>query len=767
MKKLQLNLICLLMFLCFNMKTFGIPVMNFEDSGTVTKYEAEDAQLTGVSIAKFLAGYSGTGYMDGGTFDADGDKITFTVNVATTAKYPVIVRFQNTCGKCDKTQNISINGGPQMAVVFSGTGGWQDLNLGNIQLNAGNNTIAISKSWGWMHIDYLAVGENDVTPPSVPLNLKITNTTQTSFSLSWDPSTDNMKVSGYEVYFGNTLKTTTNLTSASFSGLTCNTSYTDIKVKAVDDSGNKSDASSAIQQTTSSCVLYHLNVTNGKGSGTYNSGVKVTITANEPPSGQTFDQWTGSSAIEHSNLSATTIIIPEGNADITANYKNMDASTLLDPNATAETVNLWNFMKSIYGQKMLTGCWTETQFGGHANVVKCTGEMPAIWGQDMNSWYKNRTDPNWITTWKTNIQGFQTAHKRGQILQLNWHWQMPSSKVNGIYTRDAWGKDASGTVQMMTNQQWSDIVTPGTALYDAMIEDVDYHVVNYLKKIVDEKGVPIPIIFRPMHEIDGGWFWWTCTSDPTKTAKLYKIIQDRIINFHGCHNLIWVFNPGGTCNGGSSPPFQTSEVNRRKSFYPGDAFCDITGIDLYDYDPVVRGTFINGDKTYRDAWNLMKAISSNKMIALCESEGFPDADRTMTDPTYAPWLYCLPWYSINYTDSKSGSLRDLCAWNQIQLKSAHALSAGDFTITSIRNSLVQEQSGISIYPNPTNDKINVVMKEMATKLELFDLSGRLVLSKKVNSTHEIIDMAAFDPGVYLMTLRLKNGENFSSKIMKQ
>src|SRR5690606_25698433 len=158
--------------------------------------------------------------------------------------------------------------------------------------------------------------------------------------------------------------------------------------------------------------------------------------------------------------------------EITATYKDIDPAKLLDPNATAATVKLWDYLKSIYGQKMLTGCWTESQFGGNDNVEKCTGETPAIWGQDMNSWYRNRTEQNWINTWNTNIQGFKTAHKRGQILQVNWHWQMPSSKVNGAYTRDAWGRNSAGNEQMMTAQQWNDIVTPGTDLYNTMIEDI-------------------------------------------------------------------------------------------------------------------------------------------------------------------------------------------------------------------------------------------------------------------------------------------------------
>lgn len=729
-----------------------------ETQASITKYEAEDAVLSGVTISKSGTDFSGTGYMDGGSFDAEGDKITFTVNVATAASYPLVIRFKNTCGACEKAQNVSINGGAAKYSTFNGTtGSWQDMNFGTIDLKAGSNTIAISKSWGFTHIDYIQIGDNDVSAPTSPSNVKFANMNQTSFTLSWDASTDNVGVSGYDIYFGATLKASTATTSLGINNLTCNTIYSDITVKAKDKAGNVSEASSPISVTTNTCVLYTLTVNNGNGSGAYNSGSFVAIKANAAPSGKIFDRWTGSTAIANINLSETILTMPEGITEISATYKDVDPALLLDAAATHETVNLWNYLKSIYGQKMLTGCWTETQFGGNAKVVSCSGETPAIWGQDMNSWYSNRTDQNWINTWNQNIAGFKNAHKRGQIIQVNWHWQMPSSKVNGVYTRDAWGKNSAGTSQMMTAQQWTDMVTPGTALYDAMIEDIDYHVVNFLKKIVDDKGIPIPIIFRPLHEIDGGWFWWTCTSDPTKTAKLFKIMQNRIMNFHGCHNLIWVYNPGGSCNGGSSPPFQSSENARRKLFYPGDAYCDITGIDLYDFDPAVRGTLGNTGKTFRDAWNMMKALAPSKMIALCESEGLPNPEKCFNDPMYAPWLYCLPWFSDSYKDNTSGITRDLCAWNKIQFKSAYVINAGDFILTGIESPLSQEQPGISIYPNPASKEVMISIHDNKLNgkvmLSLFDLSGKMIYQSKLGNKKSLkIDTGDLVKGLYMVKL---------------
>jgi mannan endo-1,4-beta-mannosidase len=745
----------ILIFMFLNLPFF---IQAKAQSGNITKYEAENAVLTGVTIAKSIAGYSGTGYMDGGSFDVESDKITFTVNVAKAASYPLIIRFQNTCGSCYKAQNISVNGGTAKYTDFQSTkADWEDLNAGFVDLKAGSNTIAISKSWGWTHIDYIGIGENDITAPSAPANLKSEKVSQTSFILRWNTASDNIGVKEYQVYFGNTLKATTSDTILAVSNLTCNTEYSAITVKAKDAAGNISAADNPVSVKTNACILYTLKVNNGSGSGSFNSGKVVSISANAAPSGQIFDKWTGSDAVTNSTIAITSVVMPESDIEITATFKDVDPAPLLDTAATSETVALWNYLKSVYGQKMLTGCWTETQFGGNDNVERCAGETPAIWGQDMNSWYRSRTDQNWINTWNTNIQGFKTAHKRGQILQVNWHWQMPSSKINGAYTRDAWGKDAAGNVQMMTTQQWNDIVTPGTALYNSMIEDVDYHIVNFLKKIVDDKGKPIPIIFRPLHEIDGGWFWWTCTTDPAKTAKLFKIMQERIINFHGVHNLIWVYNPGVICNGGSWPPYQNSELPRRKAFYPGDAFCDITGIDLYDFDPVVRGTYANTGKTYRDAFNMMKAIAPAKMIALCESEGLPDPAKCFSDPNYAPWLYCLPWFSDQYSDNIAGANRDLCAWNKVQFKSSYVINAGDFVITSAQSIPDKVKSGFTVYPNPvTGEKISVKipMENLITEIQvsIFEITGRTMQKTNYFEARNEIEINTSDlkPGIYFI-----------------
>lgn len=92
-------------------------------------------------------------------------------------------------------------------------------------------------------------GTTDITAPSIPLNLTSNAKTATSVSLTWTASTDNIGVTGYEVYRGTTLVTTATSTTYNVTGLTASTAYS-FSIKAKDAAGNKSASSSSLSVTT-------------------------------------------------------------------------------------------------------------------------------------------------------------------------------------------------------------------------------------------------------------------------------------------------------------------------------------------------------------------------------------------------------------------------------------------------------------------------------------------------------------------------------------
>jgi chitodextrinase len=91
----------------------------------------------------------------------------------------------------------------------------------------------------------------DTTPPSAPSGLNVSNASQTSLTLGWNESTDNVGAVGYDVYRAGTKVGTTQGTSYTFGNLTCGTSHV-LGVAAYDAAGNRS-ATVTATGSTSAC----------------------------------------------------------------------------------------------------------------------------------------------------------------------------------------------------------------------------------------------------------------------------------------------------------------------------------------------------------------------------------------------------------------------------------------------------------------------------------------------------------------------------------
>ena len=116
-----------------------------------------------------------------------------------------------------------------------------------------NGAQTACETFGYGEVeDYTVViagSTSDTQPPTTPTGFAYSNLTETSVSLSWNASTDNVGVTGYDVYMNGSLKGTVTQTSASITGLTENTSYS-FYVKAKDAAGNTSYSSSTLSLTT-------------------------------------------------------------------------------------------------------------------------------------------------------------------------------------------------------------------------------------------------------------------------------------------------------------------------------------------------------------------------------------------------------------------------------------------------------------------------------------------------------------------------------------
>lgn len=110
--------------------------------------EAETGTLSGTQVSTQHSGYSGSGYVTG--FDADGDKITMTVN-ANKGVYNLYVGYASPFG--DKFNFVYVNDQNIGSVAFPLSSSFTETKVGKLYLQQGSNTIAIVKDWGYFELD--------------------------------------------------------------------------------------------------------------------------------------------------------------------------------------------------------------------------------------------------------------------------------------------------------------------------------------------------------------------------------------------------------------------------------------------------------------------------------------------------------------------------------------------------------------------------------------------------------------------------------------
>ena len=216
---------------------------------------------------------------------------------------------------------------------------------------------------------------------------------------------------------------------------------------------------------------------------------------------------------------------------------------LSNKNVIENAKTVYEYLKKMYGTACLTGQMESTWMGSpdyEMNYVqKITGKLPAIRGLDfMNNDFAGVT--------KRAIEWWE----KGGIPTICWH-------TGATF--------ASGYEESKEdNINWEEAFIPGSETYNALLEGMD-RAVPYLQQLED---AGVPILWRPFHELDGGWFWWS-KGGAENFVKLWQLMYSRYTDFWGLDNLIWVFGYSG--NGGDMA-----------AWYPGDPFVDLVGADSYN-----------------------------------------------------------------------------------------------------------------------------------------------------------------------------------------
>lgn len=272
-------------------------------------------------------------------------------------------------------------------------------------------------------------------------------------------------------------------------------------------------------------------------------------------------------------------------------------------NAIESAKVVYDYLQATWGEYCLTGqmesTWMSSPDYEMNFIEKYTGKLPAIRGLDfMHNDFQGVVNRS-IAWWN-----------KGGIPHICWHT----------------GSDfASGYNESKShNLDWDKALTPGTAEYDKLLKAMD-RAVPYLQQLED---AGVPVLWRPFHELDGGWFWWS-KGGSESFVKLWQLMYSRYTDYWGLDNLIWLLGYSG--NGGNMA-----------AWYPGDEYVDLIGAD--SYSPGANG------RLYAE----VAAIAPEGMpIVFHECGAIPT--QAQMEQADAPWLMFMVWHTDFLTDGKSNT----------------------------------------------------------------------------------------------------------------
>ncbi|KAL2022635.1 hypothetical protein VTK56DRAFT_4979 [Thermocarpiscus australiensis] len=267
--------------------------------------------------------------------------------------------------------------------------------------------------------------------------------------------------------------------------------------------------------------------------------------------------------------------------------------------ADASARALYDYLRSIYGKKILSG---QQELSWPDWVAQQTGKTPALVSVDLMGYSPSRVERGTVGT---AVEEAMTHHRRGGLVSVLWHWNAPTGLYDtaenpwwsGFYT-SATDFDVAAALSSTTN-----------ANYTLLVRDMDA-IAAQLKRL---QAAGAPVLFLPLHEAEGGWFWWGAKG-PEPAKKLWALLYDRLTNYHKINNLLWVWN------------------SLLPEWYPGDATVDILSADVYAQGNGPMSTQYN---------QLIELGRDTKMIAAAEVGAAPLPNLLQAYQTH--WLWFAVW----------------------------------------------------------------------------------------------------------------------------
>lgn len=288
-----------------------------------------------------------------------------------------------------------------------------------------------------------------------------------------------------------------------------------------------------------------------------------------------------------------------------------------DTGKSTQAQALMDFLTNINGQKTLSGTMANVNWNINEAqwVHQHTGKWPAMNCFDFIH-HPFSTPNGWIDYENTSV--VEQWHNEGGIVSIMWHWNVPANNKNDV-------SFYYGTEQNQTTFDVKKINDPTSAEYATMMADIK-QIANYLKLLKDKN---IPVLWRPLHEAGGMWFWWGRDADACNELwrVMYNYFQEQ-----GLDNLVWVWTSAAAWNMPYSDGFR---------WYPGDEYVDIVSIDIYNN--------WDANNIYNTCYQMLRTQSPQNMAALTECGNVANISTQWN--CGAKWLFFMPWYDYARTNN--------------------------------------------------------------------------------------------------------------------
>ncbi len=298
--------------------------------------------------------------------------------------------------------------------------------------------------------------------------------------------------------------------------------------------------------------------------------------------------------------------------------------------------------KILVGEEINVG---ETAAYPIEQYMNACGEAPSILGMDLACYGAQLM--SCTENYKNDLLKSLIDYCRdGGVITASSHFQNPT----GNWT-------SSGLCRGFLGEEniWEELVTPGTPLNRDFVRELNVDAA-FLRELDNND---IPILWRPYHEMNGGWFWWCLKQengyliDSRSFTELWKYTYNYYENVLGLKNLVWVYSPNNDTGGLVDVDYG----------YPGDAYVDMTGLDWYS-----NGKYEIGEKLKEGVTAYDKMMAHGMPVALTEyggSGGELDALETWEDlqKMYRDGkklTYILTWTS-DHSFPKAGKLDEFMA----------------------------------------------------------------------------------------------------------